>query len=287
MIDRTQVRISAFADEAGDTTDEQIAALRRNGLDGIELRGINGKNVCDLTEREAAELRRRLDDAGLSVWAIGSPIGKTTIGEDDFAAEGERLRRTLALADILGARRIRLFSFYLPAGQTPQDVHGEVVDRLGAFCAIAQGSGIRLCHENEKAIYGDTAARCRALLDEVPALFAVFDPANFVQCGQDTLNAWALLRGRVDYLHIKDARPDGTVVPAGEGAGHVAQIVAAYLADGGRAFTVEPHLFGFDGLAALERAGEHSRIAPRWADANAAFDAACGALDRILKEEQT
>ena len=67
----------------------------------------------------------------------------------------------------------------------------------------------------------------------------------------------------------------------------LAQIVAAYLADGGRAFTVEPHLFGFGGLAALERAGEHSRIAPRWADANAAFDAACGALDRILREEQT
>lgn len=115
----------------------------------------------------------------------------------------------------------------------------------------------------------------------------MFDPANFVQCGQDTLDAWALLRGRVDYLHIKDARPDGTVVPAGEGAGHVAQIAAAYLADGGRAFTVEPHLFGFDGLAALEREGEHSRIAPRWTDANAAFDAACGAFDRILKEERT
>ena len=40
-------------------------------------------------------------------------------------------------------------------------------------------------------------------------------------------------------------------------------------------------------LAALEREGEHSRIAPRWTDANTAFDAACGAFDRILKEERT
>lgn len=34
----------------------------------------------------------------------------------------------------------------------------------------AQGSGIDLCHENEKDIYGDTAKRCLEIHREVPEL---------------------------------------------------------------------------------------------------------------------
>ena len=65
-----------------------------------------------------------------------------------------------------------------------------------------------------------------------------------------------------------------------EGAGEILDAAAA--AFGAlEQWTAEPL------KAALERAGEHSRIAPRWTDANAAFDAACGAFDRILKEERT
>lgn len=144
------VVLFAFADEAGATLSRQIDALRRNGLDGLEIRGVNGRNVCDLTETEAGEIRRRMDDAGLSVWSIGSPIGKTIPGEDDFAAECDHLRRSLVLADILGAKRIRVFSFYIPAGQQPEELRGEIIDRLGHFCDISQRSGVRLCHENEK-----------------------------------------------------------------------------------------------------------------------------------------
>ena len=278
------VVLFAFADEAGATLSRQIDALRRNGLDWLEIRGVNGRNVCDLTETEAGEIRRRMDDAGLSVWSIGSPIGKTTPGEDDFAAECDHLRRSLVLADILGAKRIRVFSFYIPAGQQPEELRGEIIDRLGHFCDISQSSGVRLCHENEKGIYGDTAPRCRDLLDALPPLSAVFDPANFVQCRQDVRAAWVLLRDRVDYLHIKDARWDGTIVPAGEGAGCVAEIAADYLARGGRAFTLEPHLYGFGGLSALERPGEQSRILERYPDADTAFDAAYSAFADILKE---
>ena len=49
---------------------------------------------------------------------------------------------------------------------------------------LAKGSGIVLCHENEKGIYGDIASRCAEIHRELPALKAVFDPANFIQCGQ-------------------------------------------------------------------------------------------------------
>ena len=52
---------------------------------------------------------------------------------------------------------------------------------------------------------------------------AVFDPANFVQCGVDTLKAWEMLKNKVEYLHIKDAVGQA-IVPAGEGEGNIKEL---------------------------------------------------------------
>ena len=43
------MKIYAFADEAGKSLDAQICALKRNGLDGLEIRSVGDKNIADLT----------------------------------------------------------------------------------------------------------------------------------------------------------------------------------------------------------------------------------------------
>ena len=277
--------VYAFSDEAGASLAEQIAAMRRNGLVGPELRGVDGQNISDLTFDKAREVRARLDEAGLKVRSLGSPIGKISLA-DDFAAHLDKLKHTVELARILGADRIRMFSFYPKEGQAPEAMRGQVFDKIGAMLDACEGSGVILCHENEKGIYGDNAARCLDLLTTEKRLRAVFDPANFVQCGQDTLEAWVMLRDRTDYLHIKDAFfADGRVVPAGRGDGHVQEIVDDFLARGGWAMTVEPHLTVFAGLKDLEREGGRSAVGDyAYESADAAFDAACEALKRILEE---
>ena len=276
------IRIFAFADEASARIDGQIAAMRRNGLNGLEIRGVDGASIADISEEKAREVRRKLDDAGLTVWSIGSPIGKIPIGTDAFGAHLDQLRHVLALADILGAENLRLFSFYVPDSRK-EEFRGQVLDRMGRMLDTAAGSGIAVCHENEKGIYGDTAPRCADLLSTFPTLRGIFDPANFVQCGQDTLEAWALLRQRIKYLHIKDALADGRVVPSGCGIGHVREILNEYRAMGGDAVTVEPHLSVFDGLQGLEQAGQRTEMgAYTYPSGDAAFDAACGALKRLL-----
>ena len=70
------MKIYAFADEASSQLSGQIAALRGNRLDGIELRNTDGENVSALTPAAAREIRRRMDEAGLAVWSLGSPLGK-------------------------------------------------------------------------------------------------------------------------------------------------------------------------------------------------------------------
>ena len=277
-----ELRIYAFADEASGQMDGQIAAMRRNHLHGLEIRGLDGQNISDISVNKAREVRGKLDDTGLTVWSIGSPIGKIDIVHGDFAAHADKLRHTLALANELGARNLRMFSFYIPSGEADA-WRNKVFDQVGEMLRVADGSGVTLCHENEKGIYGDLAARCLELHRAFPELAGVFDPANFVQCGQDTLAAWELLKPWIKYLHIKDALPDGRVVPSGRGVGNLPAILNDFRARGGCDVTLEPHLSVFDGLRELERAGEESRIDPYcYASSDAAFDAACDALRALI-----
>lgn len=278
-----QLNIFAFADEASTMIDGQITAMLRNQLQGLEIRGVDGVNISDISLAKAKEVHRKLSDNGLRVWSIGSPIGKIPVN-GDHATHTEAFRRTLEIASVLEAENIRLFSYYIEEGKDPADYRDAVIDHLGALLAFGEGSGIRLCHENEKGIYGDNAVRCLDLLNTFPNLYGIFDPANFIQCGQDTLEAWEMLHSRICYLHIKDALKDGTVVPAGYGEGHLPEILAAYIAQSGSAVTVEPHLQAFSGLDHLERPKEDRKLGTgfHFKDHDESFDKACSSLRDIL-----
>ncbi len=281
----TDIKIFAFADEANYHLEGQIKAMLRNGLNGVELRGTQFGNVSDLTVEQAREIRKMLDDNGLSTWSMGSPIGKIHIVKDDFKAHLDKFKRTLDLAGELAAENMRLFSFYTPHGEDPAQYKNEVIYRLSLMCELAEPYGVTLCHENEKGIYGDIGSRCLELVTEVPALKAIFDPANFIQSNEDTLAAWELLKPYVKYMHIKDALKDGRVVPAGKGEGNVEKIVGEFVAMGGRNFTIEPHLTVFAGLKDLEREGEQSKVGELYTypDSDAAFDAACTAFKELVE----
>ena len=274
------MRLCAFADEASPFVEEQIKALKRNGLNALEVRGVNKINVSKISIENAKELRSMLEAEGLSVWSIGSPIGKHKLA-DSFEPHLDTFKHVIELAYTLGTSRIRMFSFYPIAGESA-DVTGErVFERLHKMCEITP-SDIILCHENEKGIFGENAENCLAIHKEFPTIRGVFDPANFVQCGVDTLRAWEMLKPFVDYLHIKDALGDGTVVPAGEGKGNVAHIVRDYLSRGGDTMTIEPHLAEFVGLASLENGESVKADGKRYVSNDEAFDAAVSALKKII-----
>ncbi|MDD2362641.1 MAG: TIM barrel protein [Oscillospiraceae bacterium] len=277
----SQFTLCAFADEAGADIQDQIKALNENDIPCLEVRGVGDKNISQLTIPEANELKKQLNDNEVQIWSIGSPLGKIGI-KDDFAPHLDLFKHILELAYTTQAKCIRLFSFYIPSGEDAVIYRDEVMERLSQFCQAAKGSNIALCHENEKGIYGSIATRCLEIHKHVPELYAVFDPANFVQCSQDTLQAWELLAPYVKYMHIKDAKPDGAVVPAGRGDGNIPQILEKYKLQGGNVLTLEPHLSVFSGLGALEN-GEKSVVNEyAYPSQRAAFDAAVSALKSIL-----
>ena len=272
-------KLCAFADEADSNIGKQIEAMRENGIGYLEIRGVDGENISDISIEKAKEVRKKLEDSGISVWSLGSPYGKIKI-TDDLSPHLDKFKHGLELAEVLGAKNIRLFSFFVPKGEG-ESYADEVMERMSRFVSAADGSGILLCHENEKGIYGDIADRCVRIHETFPEIAAVFDPANFIQCGQDTEDAWKKLGRYVKYMHIKDALPDGSIVPAGKGAGKIPWLLSQY---GGEILTLEPHLSVFKGLDALE-GGEKTKIDEyKYPSARAAFDAAVYALKGIIEQ---
>ncbi len=237
--------LSAFADEVAKDLDEQMDALEGEGVKYIELRNVWGKGVLDLTDDEVARVKSETAARGFGISAIGSPIGKIKIA-DPFEPHLERFRRAVHVAKELGSSYIRLFSYFLPKGDDPARYRDEVMRRMAAKARIAEEEGVTLLHENEADIYGETGERCVDIHRTVPSerLKATFDPANFVQAGEDPMACWNELKDVVAYLHIKDAvASDGHNVPAGEGDGNIGTILGEAVERGYDGFaSLEPHL---------------------------------------------
>ena len=58
-------QLSAFADEAGSSLSEQIAAMRENNIPYLEIRGVDGENISDITNEKAKQVRKQLGDNGV------------------------------------------------------------------------------------------------------------------------------------------------------------------------------------------------------------------------------
>ena len=237
--------ISGFADEIDDSLENQMKTLSELGIKYIEMRGVNGKNLCDYEPEQTRAIKNQLDDNGFKLSAVGSPIGKIGIN-DDFEPHFEKFKKVVEIAKIMDTKYIRMFSFFIPKGDDPGIYRDRVMEYWKRFSDYAAANDIILLHENEKDIYGDIPSRCRELLDIFDGcnVAGIFDPANFVQCRIDTKEAFNLLRDRTVYMHIKDAvKSTGRVVPSGEGDGNLEYILRELAESGFEGFlSLEPHL---------------------------------------------
>ena len=253
-----KIIISGFADEIDPQLDTQLKVVKELGMEYICLRAADGKGVSEYTVEEIKEsILPRLQRAGVKVSSLGSPIGKIDI-DDDAAYEKQlvQLDTLCQICNLLDCKYIRMFSFWM-LHKNPDEWKDVVLKKLRGFADIAAKYGVVLIHENEKDIYGDTAERCKVILDELasPNFKAAFDFANFVQCGENTAECWELLKEHVAYIHIKDAvSGKNENVLCGTGDGQIAQILKkAFEEDDYRGFlTLEPHLVLFATLQSLE-----------------------------------
>lgn len=245
--------ISAFADEYSPETEKQLIAMNVFDITHIEPRFLDKKNVSDLTEEEAYAVKALFDKYGIKINSIGSPIGKIKL-DGDMDAHRKKTEQVCKLANIFGAKYVRIFSFYPADGKDILDCREQVFEALGALIEIAEKYNVRLCHENEAKIYGERPEKCLEILEHFGGrLGCVFDMGNFALEGYDAMAAYEMLSPYIDYFHIKDSLAAGAIVPPGKGEAHIEDILRKHAEKGeGEVFvTLEPHLQTFSGLNAL------------------------------------
>ena len=280
--------LTGFADEISANFSEQLAGLRSLGMSYVELRGLDGTNISDLTNDQAKEYKKMLDDAGIAVSALGSPIGKINI-LDDFEPHYEKYLHTLELCEIFETSYIRMFSFYYPKENGAETYRSEVMERISRFVEGAESYPVTLLLENELNLYGDIAPRVLDVLKTInsPRLRHTFDPANYVLAPQTVFpDAFELLKDYIEYVHIKDAifEPQ-SIQPSGLGEGRVKDVLSALNERGYEGFlSLEPHLGNFVGLSTFQSLLDTSKLPDGGLGTfTVAHKALTGILDEIQK----
>lgn len=267
------IRLCAFSDEAGNSLKEQIEALKRNSISLMELRSIDKKNVADFTIEEAKEYQRIMEENGISVWSIGSPIGKVDI-EVDFDEYLKKVEHVCKLANVFKVDKIRMFSFF-----KAYEKEEKVFEYLRKMIEVANKYNVYLYHENEKDIYGDTLVRVKRIMDNIDGLKYIYDPANYLQCNEKAKDTIEAFFNKTDYFHIKDVISEtGQLVPAGYGDGMIEELLSKIKDD--KTLTLEPHLTVFDSFKSIDNTEMKHKFT--YNNANEAFDAAVKALKEIL-----
>ena len=235
-------RISCFADEISPDVAVQVSVMKALGIKYVELRSVWDKNVLDITDDEAAAVKKIFDENGISVSSIGSPIGKVDI-DCEFGTYLEKFYRAVEMAKFFGAKYIRIFSFFI-GDKTLDECREKVIKRLEIMLGIAKRNGIVLCHENEAGIYGQKSARCKDILDSMndASFRAVIDPSNYVIAGEHPFESLKRVHKYIEYVHIKDSISGGDIVPAGEGDGQMREVLDFLRYHDGMFVTLEPHL---------------------------------------------
>ena len=269
------IRLCAFVDEAGSSLQAQIDALRRNGIGLLEIRTVDSVNIGDMTLERAEEVAKILAENGLKVWSLGSPMGKVSLEENfDIEEYLPKVEHMCKLTKIFGADKIRMFSFF-----DAYDKKEQVFAYLKRMVEVADKYGVKLCHENEKKVYGDTLERVQELMENVPGLKFVYDPANYIQCGEDPKVTLPTLHSKMEYFHIKDTdAKTEELVPAGVGDGDIPKLIE--MIEGDQVLTLEPHLAIFDGYATIDDEEMKNRF--HFENNDEAFDYAVTALKGIL-----
>ncbi len=189
-------RIGAITDEFSPDLEASLRSMREIGMENAELRMVFGKNIIDLSDDDVKRAGKLVDDYGMNVVSIASPLLKCTLPDapavderfqqDMFAAkhtyeDQPRLtERAFDIAEMLGAKIIRVFSYWRVV--EPDQVFGRVVEALGALAEKAAAHGVIIGLENEHACNIATAAESARALAAVKAqnLKLVWDPAMLI-----------------------------------------------------------------------------------------------------------
>ena len=221
--------ISGFCDEicTDKRLETQLSVCAALGMEYVTLRfldvGAGIQNVLQLSDDQAASVKKSLDGYGLKVSSIGSPIGKVKLldiedGTNNCYRQPQEyldsdVRRACELANSFDCKLVRGFSFYHPAGADPKPHVAEAVDRLKPIVELCDRHGLTFGLEVEANLIGQNGEILADIFRQVshPALALIFDGANLITQGYKTdevFAQWQLMKPGIGWIHVKDYLPE-------------------------------------------------------------------------------
>jgi L-ribulose-5-phosphate 3-epimerase len=215
-------KLGIITDELTGKLEDALPFLTGYHLQWCELRELWGKNIMNLSQDEMARARKLIDDNGLHVSDIASPIfkwnlpqmpAKTDEKRDTFAASfveadaNRLLEQSFRQARFFGTRQVRIFSYWRVA--EPEKAYQMVRDRLAQAAQLAAKNDIVLVLENEHTCNVGTGRELGHLLKDVnsPALRGNWDPGNAVMLDEVSYpHGYESVKGWFSHMHVKDVR---------------------------------------------------------------------------------
>ncbi|NBZ89331.1 TIM barrel protein [Stagnihabitans tardus] len=220
-----------------------IALAQRVGVGAVEIRNdIEGREFADGTP--AAEVRARLEDAGLVVASVNA-LQRFNDWTPERAAEAERLA---AYAAALGAPGLVLCPVHVPEGWDQARSEAQLRDGLAGLAPILKAHGVTgyveplgMTHSTMKRQEMAVAA-----MEEVGGPWQLcYDTFQFFRCGDDRLFpahiGLAHMSGITDPGAPGDlVEPQRGLIFPGDRVGNIAQLQALKAADYQGFVSMEP-----------------------------------------------
>lgn len=223
----TSVIITGFGDESANqkTIDQQFAAFAALGLQYYSIRFIDVgqgiKNVMQLTEEELDQVLAKQAEYGLSVSSLGSPLGKVKLLDQEDGTQNRyvefneyletEVKKACELANKLGTKLLRGFSFYHPKGTAPEPHVNQVADQIGKITEVCKAHDLIYGLEIEANLVGQSGQiladiHAQVNMDE---LKLIWDGGNIVSQGIPTaevVEQYRVMKPGLGWIHIKDYR---------------------------------------------------------------------------------
>lgn len=196
------------------------------GMQHVDLREVDGKNLMKWDAAQIADVRRVLERFKLRVACLATPVFKVdwpgapkspfSPKRDEFGADftykdqDQLLEHAFELAKAFNTDRIRIFDFWRLEDQKPH--RAAIDDVVRAAAAKAAKRGMTLVLENEYACNTATGAEAGRLLAAIPdkALEITWDPGNAQFRDESPFPGGyeKIVKGRIGHVHCKDAAKD-------------------------------------------------------------------------------
>lgn len=169
--------------------------------------GIPNVDVMNVCQKQLPQYLEAMKETGVQVY--------TYITQIRFLGRDRRRDKTildaLKMAKLLNASYLMIVPYGFPDGYRAEKMGREQIKRRmieGFRKAVELGKlfGIRVCFETtpHDASCLSGAQDCLDLLNAVDGLEFVFDTANMLPHGDDPMEAYTALKGRISHVHLKD-----------------------------------------------------------------------------------